>query len=184
MAEFKNWTDQIEVVGANNGFNDTIVFYNKKNTDGNTILGVKLDKSEVVLYSSNGGVEVSELQRFDHSKVLVPTSVNGVDLVEQIHTFIYNGDSIVGGAPIRDISITDTFLTSDYTINATTGTYTVNLPTAVGIKGKIYVIKNSGAGVITLDADGTETIDGALTLTVNADDSYTVQSDNSNWVII
>jgi hypothetical protein len=84
----------------------------------------------------------------------------------------------------RSISSTDTFGANDYTLNCTTGTFTVNLPTAVGITGRIYVIKNSGTGTITLDASTTETIDGSLTLTVTEDDAFTVQSDGANWIII
>lgn len=69
-------------------------------------------------------------------------------------------------------------------INCTANTFTVTLPTAVGISGREYIIKNSGSGVITLDGDGTETIDGALTLVLNQYDSYTVVSNGANWVII
>ena len=75
---------------------------------------------------------------------------------------------------------------SDFTIECTSGTFDITLPTAVGITGRIYVIANSGAGTITLATTSSQTIDGnasgVLTLTQNK--SYTVQSNNSNWVII
>ena len=73
---------------------------------------------------------------------------------------------------------------TDYTVNCTTGTYTISLPTAVGIEGRIYNIKNSGSGVITVDGDGSETIEGELTQTLYNGDSMQIQSDNSGWVII
>lgn len=74
---------------------------------------------------------------------------------------------------------------SDFTIDCTTGTFTVNLPTAVGITGRIYVIKNTGTGVITIDANSTETIDGALTQTLSVQyTSYMIQSNGANWLII
>jgi len=79
---------------------------------------------------------------------------------------------------------TYTFSASDYTVNCTANTFTVNLPTAVGITGRIYVLKNSGTGVITLDADGTETIDGLLTKSLNQWSSLMVQSDGANWIIL
>jgi len=69
-------------------------------------------------------------------------------------------------------------------VNCTNNTFTVTLPTAVGIEGREYVVKNSGAGVITLEGDGTETIDGNLNLTLNQYDSYTVVSDGANWIIV
>lgn len=79
---------------------------------------------------------------------------------------------------------TYTATASDHTIDCTSGTFTVNLPTAVSITGRIYVIKNSGTGVITV-ASGTQTIDGALTYLLSAQyQSVTVQSNGANWVII
>lgn len=85
---------------------------------------------------------------------------------------------------VRSVSSATTFLTTDYTIKCTSGTFTVNLPSAVGISGKIYVLKNSGVGIITLDAAGIETIDNIQTIQLNPDDAYTVQSDGTNWIII
>lgn len=74
---------------------------------------------------------------------------------------------------------------SDSTINCTANTFTVTLPTAVGITGRRYDIKNSGTGTITVDGDGTETIDGGLTAVLSTQyDSITVQSDGANWIII
>lgn len=73
---------------------------------------------------------------------------------------------------------------SDYTIDCTANTFTVSLPTAVGITGRIYVVKNSGAGTITIDPSGAETIDGAATATLVAGASITTQSTGANWIII
>lgn len=78
---------------------------------------------------------------------------------------------------------TYTITDSDYLINCTSGTFTVTLPTAVGIVGKTYIIKNSGTGTITLDGNGTETIDGALTFTLTQYVSVTVVSNGANWII-
>jgi hypothetical protein len=72
----------------------------------------------------------------------------------------------------------------NHILNCTANTFTVTLPTAVGRVGKEYTIKNSGSGVITLEGDGTETIDGALNQTLNQYDSITVVSDGTNWIII
>lgn len=76
-------------------------------------------------------------------------------------------------------------LASDYTINCTSGTFTVTLPTAVGRTGQIYVIKNSGAGTITIATTSAQTIDGAATQSLSVQyNSYTVQSTGANWIII
>ena len=65
------------------------------------------------------------------------------------------------------------------------GTFTVTLPTAVGIQGKVFNIKNTGTGTITVDANGTQTIDGQLTQLL--EDQYMslqIVSDGANWNIL
>ena len=74
---------------------------------------------------------------------------------------------------------------TDCVVDCTTGTFTVTLPTAVGIVGQYFVIKNSGTGIITIDAYGSETIDGVLNkiLAVRYE-SLTIISDGTNWKVI
>jgi len=74
---------------------------------------------------------------------------------------------------------------SDHTIDCTANTFTVTLPDATGISGREYVIKNSGAGVITLACTSTQTIDGVTTKTLNTQYSgLTAQSTGANWIVI
>ncbi|MFN5425576.1 MAG: hypothetical protein ACK5A2_09385 [Bacteroidota bacterium] len=86
----------------------------------------------------------------------------------------------------RNISATYTATTSDdYFINITSGTFTLNLPTAATPYGQVYVIKNSGTGTITVDPNGSQTIDGATTFTMNVQNgSITIIGDGSNWKIV
>jgi hypothetical protein len=81
-----------------------------------------------------------------------------------------------------------TALTTDYTIGVdpTTTGATVNLPAASTVTGQIFVVKhlNSSANNVTIDANGSETIDGSLTLVLTAYNSATVQSTGSAWVIL
>ena len=73
----------------------------------------------------------------------------------------------------------------DNVIDCTSGTFTVTLPTAVGIAGRKYVIKNSGTGTITVDGSGSETLDGATTAVLRPGKScITIQSNGTNWIII
>lgn len=72
----------------------------------------------------------------------------------------------------------------DHTIDCTSGTFDVDLPTAVGIAGRLYVIKNSGVGTITIDPAGAELIDSLATATVPSGASLTVQSTGTGWIII
>jgi hypothetical protein len=74
---------------------------------------------------------------------------------------------------------------NDYVVDCTSGTFTATLPTAVGITGRIYVVKNSGTGTITLATTSSQTIDGALTVTIATQyASYTVMSNGANWIIL
>lgn len=87
---------------------------------------------------------------------------------------------------------------SAYTVEADDGTVlvdtsstavTVTLPTAVGQSGRIYTIKdatgNAETNNITIDGDGSETIDGAATHTLDQDwAAVTVQSDGANWLVV
>ena len=71
----------------------------------------------------------------------------------------------------------------------TIGTGTVNLPTAVGLGGRIYVIAdkdgNAAANNVTIDAFGAETINGALTRVISVNyGSVIIQSDGSDWIVI
>jgi hypothetical protein len=90
--------------------------------------------------------------------------------------------------PINGTAKTTTYTAtiSDSTIqcDATSGAFTVNLPTASGIPGRLYTIKkiDSSANAITVDGNGSETIDGATTKSLAAQwDWITVQSDGTNW---
>jgi len=78
-----------------------------------------------------------------------------------------------------------TALPTDKTIECTANAFTVTLYTAVGYKARKLIVDNSeGTGTVTIDADGTELVGGALTLTVNVGDSFILQSNGTNWKII
>jgi len=91
--------------------------------------------------------------------------------------------------------VTITSVDSPYTIstadtvlsNGAGGAITVNLPTAVGISGRVLLIKriNSGANKTTVDGNGAQTIDGAATVDLTKQyETLMIQSDGSNWMII
>ena len=99
--------------------------------------------------------------------------------------FVFDGTDNIPVAPrgYTGVSATYTILSTDYTIDCTANTFTVTLPTAVGITGQIYNIKNSGTGTITVDGDGTETIDGDTSIDIVTQyDSRTFQSNGANWI--
>jgi len=78
--------------------------------------------------------------------------------------------------------------THDTVVGTLSGTQTFTLPTASGIAGKIYIIKNTSAsGTLTVQGTGSpiETIDGASSFLLTVQyQSVTVQSDGTNWIVI
>lgn len=85
----------------------------------------------------------------------------------------------------RAITALRTLDTTDYIVECTSGTFNVTLPTAVGITGKTYVVKNTGSGVITVATTSSQTIDGSTTVSLSVQyTSITVSSNGSNWIVL
>jgi len=84
----------------------------------------------------------------------------------------------------KAITAVYTITATDDLIDCTANTFIVTLPTAVGIDGRLYDVKNSGVGIITLEGDGTETIAKELNQVINPIESLTVVSDGTNWIVI
>ncbi len=70
--------------------------------------------------------------------------------------------------------------------DATGGDITISLPPATGVEGKVFKIKNYGAtGVVTVDANSSETIDGALTIDLEVQNqAIEIYSDGANWLLV
>ncbi len=71
--------------------------------------------------------------------------------------------------------------------DATTAAFIVTLPTAVGITGRRFEIKkiDATANAVTVDGNGAETIDGALTFALTGQyDAITVRSNGTGWDLV
>lgn len=89
--------------------------------------------------------------------------------------------------PVTTISSATTLDISYHTVLAGGTTYTITLPSAASARsGKTYKIKKtSSSGVLTIDGDGSETIDGSLTHIIYTQyDFIEIICDGSNWHII
>jgi len=74
---------------------------------------------------------------------------------------------------------------TDYTVDCTAKSFTVTLPTAVGLLGRRFEIINSGTGTITIAATSSQTINGQSNQQLAAQyTSMTVVSDGANWKIV
>jgi hypothetical protein len=66
-----------------------------------------------------------------------------------------------------------------------TNTITITLYAASGNSGKVVTVKNNGTGLVTIDGNASETIDGALTKIISTPyEALTLVCDGTNWAII
>lgn len=93
----------------------------------------------------------------------------------------------VGSPYIQNIisKVADYTLDSSDTVVLGNAEITLTLPTAVDREGKTYTIKNiTTSDIVTLEPDGTETIDGDSSFLIPALAAIDVVSDGSNWWVI
>ena len=100
----------------------------------------------------------------------------------------YQLDQQAGTLPMPYVAKTAayTIVNTDYLIDCTSGTYAITLPTAASITGKVFIIKNSGTGVITINTTSSQTLDGTASgvITMTQYDVIKVMSNGTNWIII
>jgi hypothetical protein len=117
-------------------------------------------------------------------RVLMGTTLPTDNTVDELQV---NGS--ISGIGFKQAYVTKTgaytATNDDYVIDCTSGTFTVTLPASSGRTGRILIIKNSGAGTITVDGNASETIDGATTYSLSVQyATVQIMSDGTNWKII
>jgi hypothetical protein len=81
-----------------------------------------------------------------------------------------------------------TLTISDYLVDCTANSFTITLPTAVSITGRVYEIVNSGAGTITIATTSSQTFANVtgtpttLSLLTALGKSIRVMSNGANWI--
>lgn len=98
-----------------------------------------------------------------------------------------HGDTpITKGTAKNVVTVTAAYQATDVDeVILANGTFAVTLPSAVGLDGRIYIVKNIGAGTVTVNTSNSQTIDGGATASLNAaNESIVVMSDNANWKIV
>ena len=138
-------------------------------TDGD----LTLTTVDTITVSRGGGNALLDFSLIGTNRSLVFQDASG--------TIALTGDPVQ--VPYNAQGSTYTASSTDCVINCT-GTWTLTLPTAVGVSGRFYYIKNSGAGTITMAGTGGQTFDGVASPTVAAGASLTVCSDGANWLVL
>lgn len=67
------------------------------------------------------------------------------------------------------------------------GAFTLTLPAAASVPGRVFEIKKTESGMtnaLTVDANASETIDGALTIPIYGKGYLRIVSDGANWIIL
>ena len=72
---------------------------------------------------------------------------------------------------------------ADHTLNVTSGTFTLDLPAASTCTGQSLKVKNAGTGVVTLDGNSSETVEGVATFPLGPGSYVEVTSTGSAWIL-
>ena len=72
---------------------------------------------------------------------------------------------------------------ADHTLNVTSGTFTLDLPAASTCTGQSLKVKNSGTGVVTLDGNSSETVEGVATFPLGKGSYVEITSTGSVWIL-
>jgi hypothetical protein len=164
------------------------------NTNGSTGWSqVVTDASNAILQNGNSFGTTANIGTNDANALTLETNNSERLRIQStgnvgINTTTPNSNMQVNGSfalPIRTVSVATNIAATDYTVLVnSTGSVTIYLPTAVGISGRMYIVKRIGSGTVTVGSNG-GLIDGAPTLSISTSyRGYIFQSNGTNWYII
>ena len=153
---------------------------------------------DVTISNTGGVLSIGTAANTGNSSLLGwhPTLLNGSTLGGRSSNW-WN----LGGAGLRleyhAVTTHATISSSNYTINVTSNSVTVQLPAATvlnsanlanagaGAMGKVYCVKNSGTGTtVTLSANGAQLINSLNTIPLTSSQMVKVQSTGTGWITI
>lgn len=147
------------------------------------------DNGAVRIFQSNG---TTEPVRFSADTV-VPNSWVGVSNSGKFGigtssptSTLHNSGSIALTYTTKASTFTPSATEYGFLVDATSGSVTANLPTAVGITGRKYFFKktDSSSNTVIVNPSTTETVDGKLTFSLSfQNETVEVISDGANWAV-
>jgi hypothetical protein len=162
-------------------------------SQGRIEVGTNAQTAMTLIMSGNRNATGTQLtQKFTNVTLNGTATINGGSPAAGRVAYATDSNGLIAFAaastlPWTYVAVTGTYaaLTTDAVIDATSGTFTVTLPTAVGVTGKLYDVKNSGTGVITVATTSAQTIDGGTTAVLKRQfESITMISTGTGWDII
>ena len=171
---------------SSTGIPSGIAFFDNSGVlSGNNTL--TYDGSNITLVGNitASGKRVITSDEINHIKQLTQAEYDAI--TPDAATFYIITDSEIEGPiqyPIRTVYSGTSIQLTDYSVLAGSG-LTLSLPTAVGNRGTLFNVKNISTGIVIVSGIGSQTIDGSTSYIMSTQyQTLTVQSDNSNWVII
>ncbi len=159
--------------GTSNEFNSK--FVNTTDAIGLIVQGNSTQTSDLQQWTNASGTVLNVI---DHAGSV------GIGTAAATSTLDVHGSMSL---PITTVTSNYTVTATDYTIlcNNSGSTIIITLPTAVGIAGRLYVIKRISTKAVTVDGNGSETIDGAATASIATQYfSLMLQSNGASWFVI
>lgn len=141
--------------------------------------------------SSNQDADVTFLDTGGNASIFIDASASGgltggavgIQKIGPHSTFQVSGSF---ATLIREVQATATIAANDQIIKCSSSVgFTVWLPTAVGIAGRQYTVKNAMAALnVRIEGDAAETIDSTTIAVVSGMNARTVVSDGTGWWIV
>lgn len=145
--------------------------------------------NEVALFSGTGGKTIkraseSGIPILTSGVLSVATGTNAKTLraTGSTYAFEYPGQNIASASNTYSVLSTDDVVY----LNGNSAGFTATLPAISGLAGKIITIKKTDStfNIITIEGNGSETIDDSLNKTLNTyNESITLIANNTGWVI-
>lgn len=197
------WLNTTPATAAPTGANDTTLVYGGATTlfAGHSWVYTDFTNTNLVVRLRDNGDSSATHAAVDFAQIKVFYKPPASQIIKWDKTNLwFNVDSAMQiqgsfAVPVFTRTFTDysayTFDKLDHTIIAdcTNGAMTITLPTAVGITGRIYILKkkDNSANNLVLNTTSSQTIDGVTTLTAGNATQYNtvmVQSDGANWIVL
>jgi hypothetical protein len=170
-----------DVATSWNGFNVTVDANAAETIDGDLTLVLDVDDTFAIITWDDVASEWKRTDPITAATVPLATATQ-VGVVTSYHTLIQSSVLTSAAATIT-LTTTDGYLC---VLASHTANQTVNLPAAADNDGRVLKIKKTGiGGIVTIDANAAETIDGLATISLHKQhDSVEIACDGTNWVVV
>jgi hypothetical protein len=179
-----NASDYIDVFYIKNGLPQRLMNDYPAMNDGANVYGCyisAINSTDIMVYFGKSGADAATPWNSTLGKWFLKRVASGGMVGYPI-----SGRNVIPETTVQRIYTTTTTISPGIGLviaNSATP-FTLNLVTAVGADGKIISIKNINSATVTVDANGSELIDGQTTLSLDQYEAAELVAYNGNWYII